>query len=431
MKTSGSTCNPVHGILIAILLFAGAPALVEPSVAVASPRIPAGQDTTQAASARTDTTARVPMNVDAIYNRPLSKLGDLPIAIGGYAEANVQYLGTDGVTEGLSFQMRRANIFISSSIRDRITFISEIEFEDGGAEIAVETALLDVELTSLLVLRGGILLNPIGAFNQNHDGPKWEFIDRPVSATQLLPATWSTVGFGFHGKHFDAGRSYAYELYLTNGFDDQIISNEENRTFLPASKENAERFTESPNGVPLLNAKIAFREREIGEIGLSYMGGVYNTFEEDGIAFDEKRRVDVFAADVTATLPGAGTSFTGEVAFIAVDVPASYTQQFGRRQWGGFLDIVQPIVRGSILGFEGSVINAAVRLEYVDWNAGTFEETGGDIGDEFTAVVPSLGWRPSAQTVLRLNYRLEWRTDLLGNPPSRTTGIQFGLATYF
>ena len=161
------------------------------------------------------------------------------------------------------------------------------------------------------------------------------------------------------------------------------------------------------------------------------MGGVYNTFEEDGIAFDEKRRVDVVAVDLTATLPGAGTSFTGEVAFIAVDVPASYTQQFGRRQWGGFLDIVQPIVRGSILGFEGSVINAAVRLEYVDWNAGTFEETGGDIGDEFTAVVPSLGWRPSAQTVLRLNYRLEWRTDLLGNPPSRTTGIQFGLATYF
>ena len=28
------------------------------------------------------------------------------------------------------------------------------------------------------------------------------------------------------------------KLYLTNGFDDKIISNSENKTFLPASKEN-------------------------------------------------------------------------------------------------------------------------------------------------------------------------------------------------
>ena len=116
---------------------------------------------------------------------------------------------------------------------------------------------------------------------------------------------------------------------------------------------------------------------------------------------------------------------------MAVDVPESYSQQFGSRQWGGFLDIVQPVVRGPLLGFDGSVINAALRLEYVDWNTDTFDETGGEIGDEFKAVVPSVGWRPSAQTVLRLNYRFEWRTDLLGIPPSRTTGIQFGFATYF
>ena len=45
-------------------------------------------------------------------------------------------------------------------------------------------------------------MNPIGAFNQNHDGPKWEFVDRPISATQMLPATWSNVGFGLYGKKY-------------------------------------------------------------------------------------------------------------------------------------------------------------------------------------------------------------------------------------
>ena len=56
------------------------------------------------------------MNVDAIYNRPLSRFDNIPVAIGGYAEANSAYFGTDGVTEGLSFQMRRSTIFLSSSL---------------------------------------------------------------------------------------------------------------------------------------------------------------------------------------------------------------------------------------------------------------------------------------------------------------------------
>jgi hypothetical protein len=50
-------------------------------------------------------------------------------------------------------------------------------------------ASVDFEFAPLLNLIGGVVMNPIGAFNQNHDGPKWEFVDRPISATQMLPAT--------------------------------------------------------------------------------------------------------------------------------------------------------------------------------------------------------------------------------------------------
>ena len=145
-------------------------------------------------------------------------------------------------------------------------------------------------------------MNPIGAFNQNHDGPKWEFIDRPISATQMLPATWSNVGFGLYGKKFTKDWVYGYEAYLTNGFDDKIITNSENKTFLPATKENKDRFEESFNGSHVVDSKSAVRNRKIGEIGLSYMGGVYNKFEEDGLVLDKKRRVDVFAVDFNTTL---------------------------------------------------------------------------------------------------------------------------------
>ncbi len=376
-------------------------------------------------------TTQTGLNMDAVYNRPFLQVGKLPVALGGYAEANYQYLQQDGITEGHQFQMRRVSIFISSSIANRIKFLSEIEFEDGAKEISVEFASLDIEFDPLLNLRGGIVINPIGAFNQNHDGPKWEFVDRPISATQMLPATWSNVGFGLYGKKFTKDWVYAYEAYLTNGFDDKIISNSENKTFLPASKENPDRFEESFNGSPLLTGKVAVRHNKVGELGLSYMGGVYNKFQDDGLILDKKRRVNIFAIDFNSTVAKTKTFINGEWAWVNLDIPDTYTEQFGEKQQGGFIDFVQPILKKSVFGFEKSVINAAFRIEYVDWNKGKFSSTGSNIADDIFSIVPAISWRPTAQTVLRFNYRYNWQKDILGNPPSKLAGFQFGFATYF
>ncbi|OQP61741.1 hypothetical protein A3860_31240 [Niastella vici] len=376
-------------------------------------------------------TGGVQMNMDAVYNRPFLQLGKLPVALGGYVEANYQYLKTNGISEGHQFQMRRMTLFVSSSIYKRIKFLSEIEFEDGAKEISIEFASVDFELSPLLNFRGGVIMNPIGAFNQNHDGPKWEFIDRPISATQMLPATWSNVGFGVFGKKYSKDWVYAYEAYFTNGFDDKIIDNKTGKTFLPASKENPDRFEESFNGSPLFTGKVAVKNRKIGELGLSYMGGVYNKYQEDGLVIDKKRRVNVVAVDFNTTLPKMNTYINGEWAWVHVDVPDTYTEQFGRKQQGGFVDIVQPVLKKPMMGFENAMLNLAVRLEYVDWNKGTFKSTGGNISDDVYAIVPAISWRPTSQTVIRLNYRRNQQQDILGNPPATTAGFQFGFSTYF
>jgi hypothetical protein len=116
---------------------------------------------------------------------------------------------------------------------------------------------------------------------------------------------------------------------------------------------------------------------------------------------------------------------------VKVDVPDTYSQQFGERQGGGFIDIVQPVVKRTIFGFERSVINAAFRFEYVDWNKGSFNETSTEIYDDFISVIPAISWRPTSQTVIRMNYRYNWQTDLFGNPPSKTGGFQVGVSSYF
>lgn len=377
-----------------------------------------------------DTSTRL-LNMDAIYNRPALKFDKLPVSLGGYVESNWQHMATDGISEGHQFQFRRVTLFVSSTISKRIKFLSEIEFEPAEKEVAVEFAAVDVEFHPMFNLRAGMIVNPIGAFNQNHDGPKWEFTDRPISATQLLPATWSNTGFGVYGKNYKNDWMFGYEFYLSSGFDNSIIENNLNKTYLPASKDNTERFEESASGEPLVTAKIALKNAKIGEIGLSYMGGAYNKFKDDGIIIDQKRRLDVFAIDFNTTIKKTNTFITGEWAWIFVDVPGTFTQQFGNKQKGGFADIVQPLVKKRMLGWDDAVLNLACRLEYVDWNVGTFKQTNENIGDHLWSIMPAISFRPTAQTVFRLNYRFQKQVDILSNPPATTAGFSFGISTYF
>jgi hypothetical protein len=131
------------------------------------------------------------------------------------------------------------------------------------------------------------------------------------------------------------------------------------------------------------------------------------------------------------TLSKTKTFITTEFAWIKVDVPTTYTQQFGNRQYGGFMDIVQPILKRTMLGWENAVLNVACRLEYVDWNAGTFNETRGNIGEDLWSIMPAISFRPSSQTVIRFNYRYQKQRDLFGNPPAITDGMSLGLSSYF
>jgi len=371
------------------------------------------------------------LNMDATYNRPFLQAGKMPIAIGGYMEANTQYASTDGVSDGFSFQFRRTNLFFSSTIAKKIRFFSELEFEDGTKEINLEAAFIDFEFNPALNLRGGIIVNPIGAFNQNHDGPRWDFIDRPIPATTVLPATLSNVGFGLLGKYFMHNWTVGYEAYVTNGFDDHITANSENRTSLAAGKLSPEKFEESNSGSPMFTGKLAIRNRRIGELGFSYMTGIYNKWKADGFILERKRSFDVLAIDYTVTALRNKLNITGEAVKVFVDVPATYSQAFGSEQLGAFIDIVGTIIQKPILGWEKSKINLALRLEYADYNQGKFKETNGNIGDDIWAVVPGIAFRPVGTTVVRLNYRYQQQHDLLGNPPSKTAIIQFGISSYF
>jgi len=390
-------------------------------------------------------TAKKSLTMDAVYDRPFLKMGKMPVAIGGYMESNWQYAGTSGITAGNQFQFRRFSLFVASGITSKIKFLAEIEYENDptgdpadaktGGHFEIEYAALDIELHPLLNIRGGMIVNPIGAFNQNHDGPKWEFTDRPVSMTQMLPDTWSNTGFGLYGKQYTGNWMFGYELYVTGGLNDSIIDNPEGKTFLPAANANPSRFTASASGAPMYTGKLSLRNSKVGELGLSFASDIYNTWAVEGAPVDDKRTARIYDADFNTTLPKLKTNIITEWAWIDVQMPENYTEQYAGKQFGGFVDMVQPVFKGNILGWPHATINIALRGEYVDWNVGNFSSTGTKMYNDLWSIMPAISFRPTPQTVVRFNYRRQFQRDITGNAIGAalglTEGYSLGISTYF
>ena len=363
----------------------------------------------------------------SIYNRPfIGNAGGT--AVGGYVEGNSNYFVEDGITDGFSMELRRFNIFLFSSLGPRLRFISELEFEHGTKEIALETALVDFQLDPALVLRAGVLLPPVGAFNQNHDSPRWEFIDRPLVSTRIIPSTLSEVGFGAYGRVPLRAGTFTYDAYLTNGLGDGVVLNNEGRTLLAAGKRE-DQFEEDNNGSPAFSARAAFQRTEIGEVGVSYYGAIYNSFRTDGIEVDTRRRLSIAALDAGLAL--GPLSLRGELALARIALPPDLASLVGHRQWGAHVDAVIPVWRPRVRNMRDARVSAAVRVEYVDYNVGTFSSTGQPVRDDVFALVPGLSFRPVSGTVFKLNYRRQWSRDLLGNATAHMGGYQVGIATYF
>ena len=364
---------------------------------------------------------------EGIYDRPF--IGSVSsTSVGGYVEGNTNYFVEDGITEGFSMELRRFNIFLYSAISPRVRFLSELEFEHGTEEIALEMALVDFQVRPSLVLRAGIILPPIGYLNQNHDSPKWDFVDRPLVTTGIIPSTLSEVGAGVYGRGVSGGLILSYDVYMTNGLGESVVGNELGRTDI-ASGKSEEQFGEDNNGSPAVSARVGLRSPGLGEVGLSYYGGYYNSFRFEGEEVDDRRWLGIAALDFGGSI--GPTAVRGELAYATIDVPAGMSELFGSRQWGVHLDVVVPVWRPRVTEYQDAAVALGLRLERVDYNRGTFASTGQPIRDDVTAVVPEISFRPTPGTVFRANYRYHWTRDFVGNPTIRTAGFQLGFATYF
>lgn len=223
------------------------------------------------------------LNMETVYNRPAFHSSGNHTAIGGYSEMKAEKFFADGQPEPMEFNLQRISFFLRTKVSDKIRFLIEGEFINGGKQINLNCSAVDFRFCSLFNLRGGVIINPIGIFNQVHDGPLYEFTDRPFSSTEILPSTFSSAGFGFYGLKKINNWAIGYEAYITNGFSYAIIDNESRHTLLSASVENGMLPMKETNGQMMMNGKFSVRQKNAGELGLSWRGGCIQYFSNSGI----------------------------------------------------------------------------------------------------------------------------------------------------
>jgi hypothetical protein len=373
-------------------------------------------DVAQEASA--DATPSRPFVRGGVHDKPfIAQLGR-GTSIGGYTEVHFRFERTEGVNEEVTFDAKRFNIFTYTPVTDRVRVASELEFEEGGEEIKIEIAAIDFEVHEALTFRGGVILSPLGRFNLAHDSPANDLTDRPLVSTEIIGTALSEAGMGLFGAFYPSANSrLTYEIYGVNGFNDGVLIGSEAGTRIPAGKGNFENNNQNPAFV----GRVAISPHPSVEVGASGHTGPYNVHDVEGLKVDEKRSLTIFALD--GELRWDRFELLGEYVHASIDVPDQLLSLQAEKQQGLYLQGNIHFLRGGLSALPKSVFTGVVRYGLVDFDT----DIDGDKQDRLTL---GLNFRPTEDTVFKLDYQYNWLRDRF-NLEARSAAFLFSTATYF
>ena len=372
-------------------------------------------------------------NMNAEFSRPaLFRLEgkNSSFKFGGFTSASSQYFITDGEGVGLNFTLNNFNIFTESSFHNnRIKLNTNIGYDNISNNFRIYEAALNLEFAPFFNLKGGVLLPPIGNFNKYGDSPNRVIMDAPLVSTSIIPSTYSDIGFGISGKFGeDETIGLTYEVIAINGLQNGITDNGVPKTSIPLGRPESVLSPDNNDQLAVVG-RLGISHKDIGQIGLSYYTGQYNTTEVDETEIDDPRNLSLMTLDAKFDL--LGLKIEGEAVWAKIDVYEGLDQIFGNEQMGYYIEASYPIIkRVKLLGNNQNSFNIAFRYEFADYNVGNFKQTDSNIFDQTQGFKIGTGLSLGKKTVLNANYTFLNNKDILGNE-SKTGGFQFGFATYF
>ena len=119
-----------------------------------------------------------------------------PLSIGGYGEV---YFSNPSNNDAFT-DVYRFIPYIGYKFSDNIVLNTEIEFEHGGEEVAIEFLYLDFLINQYANIRVGQQLVPMGLINLRHEPTLFPTVLRPETETYVIPSTWNELGVSVYGS---------------------------------------------------------------------------------------------------------------------------------------------------------------------------------------------------------------------------------------
>lgn len=349
----------------------------------------------------------------SIHDKPYLQGQTGRVSVGGYMDMEFEW------NEGgkSTFDQHRFIPFITGHVSDRVTVSAEIEFEHGGqvgtssgdGEIKLEYAVMDFKLSSALAFRGGVILSPLGSFNLLHDSPLNDLTARPIVSRQLTPSTLSESGMGFFGDTaLGEEGTLSYQAYFVNGFNEDII-NSEGQLRVRGGRGSQKSDN---NQDKALTARLGYSPALGTNLGFSIHTGKYDNND------DHRLTISAFDAKVVF----GPLEIQGELAAVSADIDNTVNPTTAAKQLGGYAQANYHILHDKFL--MGSVMTLVLRGDWIDYDT----DSNGDAEDGVTFGV---NFRPTEETVFKLDYNLSKTTPLLGEKEDALGRFFFSFATYF
>lgn len=351
-----------------------------------------------------------------IGDKPYLSRGGVDIMLGGYLDHEFERVEGGGST----FDQHRFVPFITARVSDRVTVSSEIEFEHGGfvggdgeGEIKLEYAVMDYRFREGFQFRGGLVLSPLGAFNLRHDTPLNDLTERPLVDRQLIPSTLSESGMGVFGTLYpNEDLVLGYEAYLVNGFDEGVLSGADGAKKLRIRSGRGSQEQDN-NRSKALVARLGASPRPGLNLGASVHTGKYDDAGD--------KRLTIAALDGQAAF--GALELLGELAFAAADVDRAAEPGLAESQRGAYGQVNWHVLHDRLL--PGSVVTLVARADAMDY------DTDVD-GDQATALTLGVNFRPTEESVFKLDYAWSRTTARGAGDSAEAPGrLFFSVATYF
>lgn len=141
------------------------------------------------------------------------------LAIHGYGEIhyNNPELGSMDDHAPARADLHRFGLGWTYEFTPMIRMDAEVDYEHAAAELELEYAEIDFDLTPSLTARVGSLLMPVGPLNEFHEPPSYYSVERPYVQQYVIPTTWQEAGFGVVGR--TPNGAVGYRAYLVTGLN--------------------------------------------------------------------------------------------------------------------------------------------------------------------------------------------------------------------